>query len=103
MTSQAPAAGKSGNIGVAETPAPNNAGANLPSYETTNGQHGVPRLTHGSTIDGYSSDSKAFEQLDGPGRKDAQPVTLMQHWNTARRGWLTYVRTKDFWIVLLLG
>ena len=103
MSSEAQAIGKSGNIEVAESPASSNAGTDPPSYQARSGQHGVPQVTNASALGGYASDSKAFDQLDGPGHPGAQPVTLMQHWKTARQGWLTYVRTKDFWIVLLLG
>lgn len=52
--------------------------------------HGVPQFVGAS-------------QMEGPAQGEAEAVTLMQHWNNTRRGWLTYIRTKDFWIVLALG
>ena len=63
-------------------------------------------------LDGYAADKSqrhgvpqfvGESQMETSRQTETQPVTLMHHWKTARHGWLTYVRTKDFWIVLALG
>lgn len=57
-------------------------------------EHGAPQL-----VGGQYGGTEDQVQYVGEGK----PVTWMQHWKTARRGWLAYVKTKDFWIVLVLG
>lgn len=44
----------------------------------------------------------AREAMVGP-QDETRPVTLMEHWKNARKGWGAYIKTKDFWIVLALG
>lgn len=58
-----------------------------------------------SGLDGYASDKHGVPQFvaEGPGQTETESVTLMQHWKNTRRGWFTYVKTKEFWIVLALG
>lgn len=78
-----------------DTPTSSTAGPTglegLDGYAADKGQeHGVPQYV-------------GAHQMEVPKQTETQPMTLMHHWKTARRGWLTYVRTKDFWIVLALG
>ncbi len=56
---------------------------------------------HGATeVIDMGSDGKQNEVAED---RRARRITFMSKLKTKRRGWFAYVRTRDFWIVLVLG
>lgn len=103
MSSEAEPIGKSGSIDFNNAPevvrVHPKGGADSADDSPTSSTAGMK----GTNIDGYADGENAYSQSNDANQPTKQSLTFMQQWKNARRGWLTYIRTKEFWMVLAIG
>lgn len=104
---------KSGDIEISEAPevlhvrpkrGPDSRDDSPTSSEHAAGPTGLP----GYYSEYYGKDSHGMPKVVAPetmvgSQSKTPPVTLMQHWRTASKGWGAYLKTRDAWIAIGLG